>query len=318
MGKVDVPDEVRRLVAEREQARKARDFTRADTLRDEIARLGFEVRDTASGVEVVPKATFEAVLPTDVPFVLDVPAEREFSVHLLYEGFRDDVERFLAGLLRHCADRDYEVVIVDNASNDGEWLEAVAGTHDRVRVVHLSRAVGWAQARNAGMKTSAGRVVVLADLSIEPTGDVLAPLADALADDAVGVAGPFGLVSDDLREFKESGGPEVDAIEGYLLATRRELLGKGGLIDEKFKWYRHADIDFSFQLRALGTTAVVVPLPVTKHAHRGWEALDEEERAKRSKRNWYRFLDRWKHRHGMLLSHGDGTGDVTNRRPGES
>ena len=152
------------------------------------------------------------------------------------------------------------------------------------------------------MRISRGRILALADLSVEPTGDVLAPIVAAFVDPDVGVAGPWGLVSEDLREFTESSGPEVDAIEGYFLATRRELLAQG-LIHEKFRWYRHADVDLSFQLRALGTKAVVVPLPAERHTHRGWEAVGEDERARRSKKNFYLFLNRWKHQHDMLLSH---------------
>lgn len=37
------------LVAEREQARQQRDFARADALRDALAELGAEVRDTPEG-----------------------------------------------------------------------------------------------------------------------------------------------------------------------------------------------------------------------------------------------------------------------------
>ncbi|MGH2783810.1 MAG: glycosyltransferase family 2 protein [Actinomycetota bacterium] len=234
--------------------------------------------------------------------MLDKPAIHAFSIHLLHEGHREDVERFLSGLTAHHAGHDYEVVIVDNASEDAEWLESLAS--DTVRVLHLDRELGYAQARNAGLKTSRGRIVVLVDLSVEPTGDVLSPLAQAFADHSVGVAGPWGIVSEDMREFSESAGPEVDAIEGYFLATRRELLATE-LLHEKFRWYRHADIDLSFQLRARGTKAVVVPIPVAKHTHRGWTSIDEAERAKRSKRNWNLFFDRWKHAHEMLLSHRD-------------
>ena len=41
--------EAERLLAEREQARAERDFERADEIRDELAELGWEVRDTAGG-----------------------------------------------------------------------------------------------------------------------------------------------------------------------------------------------------------------------------------------------------------------------------
>ena len=44
------------LMAEREQARTERDFARADALRDELAEMGWEVRDSAEGPSLVPKA----------------------------------------------------------------------------------------------------------------------------------------------------------------------------------------------------------------------------------------------------------------------
>jgi len=42
-----------RLLAEREKARGARDFERADRLRDELAQRGYEVRDTPEGARLV-------------------------------------------------------------------------------------------------------------------------------------------------------------------------------------------------------------------------------------------------------------------------
>ena len=290
----DVPVDVERLLAERQDARAAKDFARADAIRDEIRALGFEIRDAAGGATVERLPHYEAVDAAHVESTLDHPATLDASVHLLYEGFKSDVERFLGGLASHPPTCSYEVLIVDNASADGEWLESLA--HDTVQVLHLDREAGYAQARNAGLKTSRGRIVVLVDLSVEPTGDILTPLVRAFDDPEVGVAGPWGLTTEDMREFATSAGPEVDAIEGYLLATRRELLAKE-LVREKFRWYRHADIDLSYALRALGTKAVVVDVPATKHVHRGWDTLDEEERAKRSKKNWNLFFDRWKHRH---------------------
>src|SRR5215210_7053642 len=43
------PDEIQRLATERQRAREARDFERADRLRDELAAHGWEIRDTAEG-----------------------------------------------------------------------------------------------------------------------------------------------------------------------------------------------------------------------------------------------------------------------------
>jgi cysteinyl-tRNA synthetase len=41
---------------EREEARADRDFERADALRDQLAEMGWEVRDSAQGPSLVPKA----------------------------------------------------------------------------------------------------------------------------------------------------------------------------------------------------------------------------------------------------------------------
>jgi cysteinyl-tRNA synthetase len=50
----EAPDAVHELAAQRERARAGRDFNAADRLRDEIAVLGWEVRDGAGGFELLP------------------------------------------------------------------------------------------------------------------------------------------------------------------------------------------------------------------------------------------------------------------------
>ena len=41
---------------EREEARAAKDFDRADALRDQLAGMGWEVRDEAGGARLVQRA----------------------------------------------------------------------------------------------------------------------------------------------------------------------------------------------------------------------------------------------------------------------
>lgn len=50
----DAPETVRRLAEERLSARAVRDFAAADKLRDQIAALGWEVRDVVQGFELLP------------------------------------------------------------------------------------------------------------------------------------------------------------------------------------------------------------------------------------------------------------------------
>ncbi len=62
LGSLTQPDEgaeadsaAQGLMAEREEARKAKDFARADAIRDELAAMGWEVRDSAEGPRLVPR-----------------------------------------------------------------------------------------------------------------------------------------------------------------------------------------------------------------------------------------------------------------------
>ncbi len=50
--KEDIPQEVKDLVQKRAEARKAKDFALADKIRDEIAALGYAVKETRQGTEI--------------------------------------------------------------------------------------------------------------------------------------------------------------------------------------------------------------------------------------------------------------------------
>ena len=298
----DVPNEVLALAAERQEARAAKDFARADVLRDAIAELGFRVVDSPEGPSfepLAPAAGHDRLKPRDVVSVLDEPPTAAISVHWVVEGWPEDVVRALAGFRTHEGGRDVQYVIADVTETD----PAVYG--EDVEVLRLEVGTGWGAARNAGLKRSRGRVVLVVDGSVEPTGDVLGALEAALEDPTTGVCGPFGIVTRDLQQFEESAGigadRQVDAIEGYLMAFRRDVLRDAGLFDEKFKWYRTADIECSFRVRDMGLRAIVVDVPVDKHEHRMWFETDPVERGKWSKRNYYRFLERFRGRFDLLV-----------------
>ena len=50
------PEELQRLAAERDEARAARDFERADQIRDQLAEAGWEIRDTPEGARLVRRS----------------------------------------------------------------------------------------------------------------------------------------------------------------------------------------------------------------------------------------------------------------------
>ena len=53
----EIPDAIRELAAQRQQARDAKDWATADALRDEIAAAGYEIEDTPQGPNIRPLKT---------------------------------------------------------------------------------------------------------------------------------------------------------------------------------------------------------------------------------------------------------------------
>lgn len=51
-AKDDIPQEIKELVSLRQEARKAKDFAKADELRDKIAEMGYAVKETRQGTEI--------------------------------------------------------------------------------------------------------------------------------------------------------------------------------------------------------------------------------------------------------------------------
>ena len=281
----DAPREVQELADERAALRAAKDFEGADAIRERIASAGWVVVDEPGGWRLEP-----------VPISEAEPEPADASIHWVVEGWPDDVRRAVASFRSWSGDRAVQYVVADVTGEDP------ASFGDDVEVVSLERGTGWATARNAGLERTRGRIVLVMDGSIEATGDVLGPLEAALEDPTIGVCGPFGIATPDLREFESTEGPECDAIEGYCMAFRREILEDAGGFDEKFHWYRTADVEYSFRIKNLGLRAVVVPVPVERHEHRMWFETPPAERARLSKRNFYRFLDRWRDRYDLTVS----------------
>ena len=315
------PADVLARARERAAARSARDWARADALRAEIEAAGWRIRDRGPGFDlwlgapptVQDGGSVRYGNSAMVPSALEAPPDARFSVHLLADDWPADLSRALAGLRVHAPDAT-QVVIVANDPSPAQAERLEPGAPDLAPIAGrtpelllTSARLGHAAARNVGLRRAAGEIVVIADTSVEPVGDALSPLAAVLADPVVAVAGGFGIVSADLRHFEDAPGPDVDAIEGYWLAFRRDDLAALGPLDEKFAFYRNLDIWWSLVLRAgpdpeaPPRAARRVKLPLLRHEHRDWTALPEAERDRLSKRNFYRVLDRFRDRADELL-----------------
>jgi GT2 family glycosyltransferase len=295
------PPELAGLLDRRQAAREQRDFATADALRDQLRQAGWLVRDTPDGSELVPAPPYETVDPSTMAPRWEEPDRHDVSVVVHVAGWPEDVARAARALAAHHPHLGYEVLLVADGAGEaaGRVLEELARADPRVRALHLDPAIGFGAAMNLGMGQSLGRVLVWLDPHVEATGDLLSPLLAALDHPGTGLAGGWGVTTTSMLEFEADDGPEVDAIEGYLLAVPRALAAKVG-VDPKDRYYRNADLDYSFAVRALGYGARRVEVPATRHRHRGFHDTDPGERDRASRKNYDRFLGRWKDRTDLL------------------
>jgi cysteinyl-tRNA synthetase len=310
------PGAILTLARARATARGERDFATADRLRAEIEAAGWKIVDRGTDFSLEPARPPDVAeggrvrygASSSVPSRLAEPASTPATVVLVATDWPDDLTRTLVGLRAHAPEGTQLVIVADDPSvEQAEALEVVeaAGTE----VVWTSARLGTAAAIDCGIRRAIGVVVIVLDTSVEPTGDFVAPLLSALADPSVAVAGGWGIVSDDLRTFRDAPPGDVDAIEGYCLAFRRADALKRGPLDERFRYYRNLDIWWSLVLRDEGEGASprravgTEPLPLSRHEHRGYESLQPDERDRLSKRNFYRILDRFGSRRDLLVSH---------------
>jgi cysteinyl-tRNA synthetase len=174
-------------------------------------------------------------------------------------------------------------------------------------VLFADHNLGFGAGRRATLRASRGAVIVWLDTSVELVAPPWAIVERALSDPEIGLVGAFGLVTEDLREFREAAGPDVDAVEGYLMAFRRALVPEVGWLSDKFHFYRLADIHYSFYFKTAGYRVVALPElaeRLVRHPHREWHRLSPEEQATKSKKNYDLFRARWHHGQSLLTTNG--------------
>jgi hypothetical protein len=335
MAHEPAPDDIVQLADARAAARRNRDWASADELLGRITAAGWKVIDVGTLYDLVraaPPDVRDGELirfgsSANVPSRLEEPQTGAASVVLLATDWPEDLARTVQALAL-TAPAGTQVIVVDNAASPAQAAALIAleaagppAAGVTLEVLRTSVRLGYAAALNAGIRRASSPVVLLLDTSVEPAGDLVSAVVEALRDPAVAVTGPFGIVSDDLRRFRDAaeGMVDVDAIEGYAIAFRRSDYAARGPLDEHFVFYRNLDIWWSLVLRdqgegepddAVARRAVrSAGVPVLRHANRGWSSLPDEERDRLSKRNYYRVLKRFASRRDLLVGgNGEGTG----------
>jgi len=233
-----------------------------------------------------------------VPSRLEEPATGFATVVFLASSDAEQNRRSL-GALESVLPRGADVVVVADrvAPPDG------AAAHE---VVRTSASLGRGAALNVGVRRARASIVVVLDPSIVPLGDIVTPLVEQLRDSTVAIAGPFGLMSPDLRRFEEvmlAAAPvDVTAVGGQLMAFRRADAAARGPVDEGFRFYQGLDVWWSLVLRDEGEgqaprRAVALPaLELQRAEPAAWGKTPAKERDRLSRRNAYRILDSFRDR----------------------
>jgi len=303
-----IPADILALSHERDMLRRKGQYDRADALKRQIEEAGYAIKDNPHGAHLIILPSIEVDGNTyrtarQLPSLLDEADTCLFSVNVLAHDSFEQTQRCLQSIQRFAGRNDIEIILVDNASRDelSIWSATLQHADTHVHVLRISRTMGEAEARNIGLKQSRGRYILLLDSSVELTGDVFTPLAKALANEKIGITGLHGLRTDDLRHFEESQGSKVEVVDKLCMAFRRKLLKEVGFFDEGYRFPYYMDIDFNFAVRNNGAKIIVTPdLPVTCYPVLQYADLSDAERTRLTRRNFYRFLDKWGDREDLL------------------
>ena len=183
--------------------------------------------------------------------------------------------------------RDFEVIVVDNASMDGS-RELIESEYPMVRVLGLTSNTGFTGACNAGIRIALGNTIALLNNDTEAADNWLEEIVSAFErhQDAGIVASRLMLF--DRRDLFHAAGDlfRSDGIsanrgvwqkdvgqysEGYVFSAcggaagyRREMLNQVGLLDESF-FFSLEDVDLAWRSQLQGWKTVYVPSAVVYH-----------------------------------------------------
>jgi glycosyltransferase involved in cell wall biosynthesis len=193
------------------------------------------------------------------------------------------LEKCLVALEQQTTIAPYEIVVVDDGSTDGTvaWLQQQAFPH--VRLLQQDHQ-GAAAARNLGVQSAAGNIIIFIDSDLVVTEIFLQSHLDALqqAEQATGsdrlftygsVINTCNFVDPTSEPFKITDYSRAYFATGNV-AIERKWLEQAGLFDTSFQLYGWEDLELGVRLKKLGLKLVKCPEAVGYHWHPAFSLAD--------------------------------------------
>ena len=182
---------------------------------------------------------------------------------------------------------DYEIIVVDNASQDGS-VEHIRSRFPWARIVENKVNLGSTGGNNSGIREAEGEFIVTLNNDTMVEKDFLERLAGPMSDPSIGMCGskmlyPNGKINSTGLCLSRSGASwdrgasEEDrgqydwqkeifgACAGAAL-YRKKMLDEIGLFDEDFFIFME-DIDLTLRARCAGWRCIYVPEAIAHHLH---------------------------------------------------
>ena len=291
---MSVPDSIRQLAQERLDARAARDFAKADALRQEILQAGYEVLDVADGFDFRVKAPYITYpFPRDIR---SIDTSDDVSVAMIIDGFTDDAVETVKSIKKYSS-CGIVLLCIGDAGNLVEEMD------DHTYLIALNPGASWGEAANALLNKINSKYLILMEPSTRFTGDAIAPVIAELEKGeyaAVGWRGGLINTDDEWRSVDDKGDGEVDVLFSYFMGLNRAYVLEAGGFNARAIYYRNADIEFSLKLRHAGGRLLQMALPLEQGRHHGYHDADPESREVQSKKNYDRILERFRGKSAIL------------------
>ena len=282
------------LAQERLDARAAKDFAKADQLRDQIAALGFEVIDIAGGFEFRAKERYPRYASTRD--IKAIKVDGDIAITIIVDGFIADAVETVRTIKAHCNTPVIALVIGDPA-------ELVEEIDLQFQLIAITENFGWGENTNALLKNLATKYMVVMDPSTRFLGDAMTPVAAELNKaefSAVGWRGGLVNTEDEWRSVDDKGPGEVDVLFSYFLAFNCADATNAGGFNNRAIYYRNADMEFSLRLRQSNGRLLQMDLPLEQARHHGYYDTKENFREVQSKKNYDRILERFRGKSAIL------------------